>query len=93
MLPAHGYPGLKQHPHLAGHYGGAWYAQVKEFDRFPGPIVLTSNCIERPRDSYQDRIFTCGPVAWPGLVHIEEHDFGPVIQIAPGGILVDRLPE
>ena len=58
MLPAHGYPELKKYPHLAGNYGGAWQDQRKEFDEFPGAILMTTNCIQQPRDSYKGRIFT-----------------------------------
>jgi len=82
MLPAHGYPGLKKYAHLAGNYGGAWQDQAKEFEAFPGPILMTTNCIQRPRDSYQARIFTCGLVAWPGVRHISDRNFAPVIEAA-----------
>jgi hydroxylamine reductase len=82
MLPAHGYPKLKAYPHLAGNYGGAWQDQKDEFDAFPGPILMTTNCIQQPRDSYQNRIFTSGLVAWPGVQHIVNGDFSPVIQAA-----------
>lgn len=82
MLPAHGYPKLKAYSHLAGHYGGAWMDQAREFDEFPGAILMTSNCIQRPGDTYKDRIFTCGPVAWPEVQHIDGHDFGPGIAAA-----------
>jgi hydroxylamine reductase len=82
MLPAHGYPGLKQYKHLAGNYGGAWQDQQKEFEIFPGAILMTTNCIQKPRDSYKGRIFTCGLVAWPGVVHINNRDFTPVIEAA-----------
>ncbi len=82
MLPAHGYPGLKKHKHLVGNYGGAWQNQRKEFDVFPGAILMTTNCIQKPRDSYGDRIFTSGLVAWPGVAHIGDRDFGPVIDAA-----------
>jgi len=82
MLPAHGYPKLKAYPHLVGNYGGAWYAQIEEFDAFPGAILMTTNCIQRPERSYQDRIFTAGPVAWPEIKHIEDRDFSPVIEAA-----------
>ena len=67
MLPAHGYPGLKKYKHLAGNYGGAWQDQQKEFDAFPGAILMTTNCIQKPAGSYKDRIFTTGLVAWPGV--------------------------
>lgn len=82
MLPAHGYPGLKKYDHLVGNYGGAWQDQQKEFDRFPGAILMTTNCIQKPRKSYRDRIFTSGLVAWPGVTHIYDRDFTPVIEAA-----------
>jgi len=82
MLPAHGYPGLKKYRHLAGNYGGAWQNQAKEFDEFPGAILMTTNCIQRPRDSYKDRLFTCGLVAWPGVKHIPDRNFAPLIKAA-----------
>jgi hydroxylamine reductase len=83
MLPAHGYPELKKYPHLAGNYGGAWQDQQKEFDAFPGAILMTTNCIQMPKASYQARIFTSGLVAWPEVTHIgAEKDFTPVIQAA-----------
>ncbi|MHB1305493.1 MAG: hydroxylamine reductase [Limisphaerales bacterium] len=82
MLPAHGYPGLKKYPHLAGNYGGAWQDQKDEFAKFPGAILMTTNCIQKPQDSYQGRIFTSGMVAWPGVRHIANGDFTPVIEAA-----------
>jgi len=82
MLPAHGYPELNKHPHLAGHYGHAWQLQAGEFGMFPGPILMTTNCIQEPMPSYEDRIFTCGLVAWPGVKHISDRDFTPVIEFA-----------
>lgn len=82
MLPAHGYPGLKKYPHLAGNYGGAWQDQRAEFDAFPGPIVMTTNCIQKPKDSYKDRIFTVGVVGWPDVKHIENRNFAPVVEKA-----------
>jgi hydroxylamine reductase len=82
MLPAHGYPGLKAYPHLVGNYGGAWQDQAKEFDAFPGAILMTTNCIQRPRETYKGRIFTCGLVGWPGVRHIADRDFSPVIKAA-----------
>ncbi len=83
MLPAHGYPGLKQkYPHLYGHYGTAWQNQQKEFAKFPGSIVMTTNCIQRPLDSYADNIFTCGLVGWPGVRHIQDRDFTPAVEKA-----------
>ncbi len=82
MLPAHGYPELKKYKHLVGNYGGAWQDQQKEFAEFPGPILMTTNCIQKPRESYKERIFTSGLVAWPGVVHISNRDFKPVIEAA-----------
>ena len=82
MLPAHGYPGLKKHSHLAGNYGGAWQDQAKEFDAFPGAILMTTNCIQAPRRSYKARIFTTGLVAWPGVQHIRNRNFKPLIDAA-----------
>jgi hydroxylamine reductase len=79
MLPAHGYPGLKKYAHLYGHYGTAWQNQHKEFAEFPGAILMTTNCIQRPQDSYKDRIFTAGLVGWPGVAHIADRNFAPVI--------------
>jgi len=82
MLPAHGYPGLKKYTHLAGNYGGAWQDQQREFAAFPGAILMTTNCIQRPVEAYEARIFTTGLVAWPGVTHIAKRDFGPVIDAA-----------
>lgn len=82
MLPAHGYPKLKAFEHLAGNYGGAWVDQAEEFDEFPGAILMTSNCIQKPEESYKARIFTAGAVAWPGVQHIADQDFSPVIAAA-----------
>jgi hydroxylamine reductase len=82
MLPTHGYPKLKAYPHFYGHYGTAWQNQQKEFGQFPGAILMTTNCIQRPQGSYQDNIFTTGLVGWPGLTHVVNRDFGPVINKA-----------
>jgi hydroxylamine reductase len=82
MLPAHAYPKLKAYPHLAGNYGGAWQDQQTDFANFPGPILMTSNCIIEPRPQYRQRIFTTGPVGWPGVRHLENHDFSILIQAA-----------
>ncbi|MGF3522579.1 MAG: hydroxylamine reductase, partial [Candidatus Bathyarchaeia archaeon] len=79
MLPAHGYPKLKKYPHFYGHYGTAWQNQIREFAAFPGAILMTTNCIQKPADSYKANIFTSGPVGWPGVKHIEDEDFSPVI--------------
>jgi hydroxylamine reductase len=83
MLPAHAYPGLKKYNHLVGNYGGAWQDQRKEFADFPGPIVMTTNCLQKPQDSYRDRIFTCGVVGWPEAKHLAEtRDFSEAIRLA-----------
>jgi hydroxylamine reductase len=82
LLPAHGYPELKKYEHLRGNYGGAWQLQKMDFAGFPGPIVMTSNCIIEPRKSYRDRMFTRGSVGWPGVKHIEGRDFSEVISQA-----------
>ena len=82
MLPAHGYPGLKRYPHLAGHFGTAWQNQVKEFTLFPGAILMTTNCIQKPADSYIHNIFTTGLVAWPGVRHVSRDDFSELIDRA-----------
>jgi len=72
MLPAHGYPELKKYPHFYGHYGTAWQNQQKEFAAFPGAILMTTNCIQKPQDSYQSNIFTTGLVGWPAVAHIDD---------------------
>ena len=82
MLPCHGYPGLKKHAHFYGHYGTAWQNQKREFAAFPGAILMTTNCIQRPDESYGDNIFTTGLVGWPGVRHIADKDFTPVIERA-----------
>jgi hydroxylamine reductase len=87
MLPALAYPGLKKYPHLVGNYGGAWQDQRQEFDEFPGAILMTTNCIQKPKPSYEGRIFTTGLVAWPGVGHVPADkdggkDFTPVIEAA-----------
>jgi len=82
MLPCHGYPELKKYPHFYGHYGTAWQNQKKEFDAFPGAILMTTNCIQKPKDTYTDNIFTTGLVGWPGVTHISGKDFSPVIEKA-----------
>ena len=82
MLPAHGYPKLKSYKHLVGNYGGAWQLQRGEFDQFPGAILMTTNCIQPPKESYKARIFTSGLVAWPGVVHISDRNFAPLIEAA-----------
>ncbi|HEY3347831.1 MAG TPA: hydroxylamine reductase [Nitrospirota bacterium] len=91
MLPANSYPALKKYAHLSGNYGGAWQDQAKEFDAFPGAILMTTNCIQQPRDTYKGRIFTCGLVQWPGVKHISDRNFAPVIDaaLAAEGFAVD----
>jgi hydroxylamine reductase len=79
MLPTHGYPELKKFPHFFGHYGTAWQNQAREFALFPGAILMTTNCIQRPSESYGSHIFTTGLVGWPGVQHVQNGDFGPVI--------------
>ena len=82
MLPTHGYPALKKYKHFYGHYGTAWQNQIREFPDFPGPILMTTNCIQRPKDDYKGRIFTSGMVGWPGVPHISDLNFQPVIDKA-----------
>ena len=82
MLPAHGYPELKKHPHFYGHYGTAWQNQHKEFAAFPGAILMTTNCIQKPAARYLGNIFTTGLVGWPGATHVKNGEFGPVIEKA-----------
>jgi len=82
MLPCNAYPRLKRYKHLVGNYGGAWQDQRDEFDKFPGAILMTTNCLQKPKDSYKSRIFTAGVVGWPGVVHIADRDFTPVIEAA-----------
>ena len=82
MLPCHGYPDLKKYDHFYGHYGTAWQNQAKEFAAFPGAILMTTNCIQKPKDSYKDNIFTTGLVGWPGVTHIADKNFAPVIEKA-----------
>ncbi len=82
MLPAHGYPELKKYSHFYGHYGTAWQNQQKEFKVFPGAILMTTNCIQKPLENYAGNIFTTGLVGWPGVTHIADKDFTPVIEKA-----------
>lgn len=96
MLPGHGYEGLKKYPHLAGNFGGAWQDQQKQFDHLPGCILMTTNCLMRPRDSYKDRIYSTNVVGWEGVRHIRkkengEKDFSEIIRQAQelGGYLQD----
>lgn len=82
MLPTHAYPGLKKYPHFYGHFGTAWQNQIKEFPNFPGAILLTTNCLMKVQQSYQDNIFTRGLVGWPGVPHLMNRDFTPIVQKA-----------
>jgi hydroxylamine reductase len=84
MLPANAYPALKKYAHLYGNYGGSWWHQKEEFDAFNGPVLVTTNCIVPPKDSYRDRIYTTGPAGFPGVKHITagkdgKKDFSAVI--------------
>jgi hydroxylamine reductase len=87
MLPTHAYPQLKKYPHFFGHFGTAWQNQQREFKNFPGAILMTTNCLQKPIDSYKDNIFTTGTVGWPGITHIHcsgdiSCNFSPVIEKA-----------
>ncbi len=83
MMPCHGYPELKKHSHFYGHFGTAWQNQQKEMPEFPGSIIFTTNCIQKPKDSYKDAVFTTGLVGWPDVAHIgDDKDFGPAIEKA-----------
>lgn len=92
MLPAHGYPGLKKYAHLAGNYGGAWQDQQFEFATFPGPVILTSNCLIKPQKSYSERLWTLGPVGWPGIKHCDGEDYSAVVEqaLATPGFAADE---
>ncbi len=85
MLPANAYPAFKKYDHLVGNYGGSWWHQKEEFEKFGGAILMTTNCLVPPKDSYIDRLFTTDVVGWPGVAHIPDRengqpkDFGPVI--------------
>jgi hydroxylamine reductase len=82
MLPCHGYPELKKYSHFYGHFGTAWQNQHKEFAQFPGAIIMTTNCIQKPQEVYKDNIFTTGLVGWPGVKHLADKNFGPAIDKA-----------
>ena len=89
MLPAHYYPAFKKYPHFAGNYGNAWWKQKEEFESFHGPILMTTNCIVPPAESYRERLWTTGTVGFPGCRHIdaaygEVKDFSPIIEQARG---------
>lgn len=100
MIPCHGYPELNKYPHLVGNFGGAWQDQQKEFDNIPGCILMTTNCLMKPRDSYKDRIFTTSVVGWEGVKYIGktengEKDFSEIINKALelGGFEEDEEPK
>lgn len=100
MLPSHGYDGLKKYPHLVGNFGGAWQDQQKQFDDLPGCILMTTNCLMRPRESYKDRIYSTNVVGWDGVKHIGknsngEKDFSEIIKQALelGGYPEDQEPQ
>jgi hydroxylamine reductase len=82
MLATHGYPKLKAYPHFYGQFGTAWQKQIQEFAEFPGAILMTTNCIQRPKNDYKENIFTSGMVGWPGIPHIADLNFKPVIDRA-----------
>ena len=87
MLPAHYYPAFKKYPNFVGNYGNAWWKQKEEFESFHGPILMTTNCIVPPKDSYKDRLYTTGAAGYPGCKHIsgeigEEKDFSAIIEQA-----------
>ena len=99
MIPSHGYPGLKKYPHLVGNFGSAWQNQQKEFHNIPGCILMTTNCLMRPRETYKDRIFTTSVVGWDGVKHIPKgkdgkKDFTEIINKALelGGYEEDQEP-
>lgn len=100
MLPAHGYPKLKKHKHLVGNFGGAWQDQQVQFDNIPGCILMTTNCLMRPRETYKDRIYTTNVVGWDGVKNISKlqdgtKDFGEIIKKALelGGYHEDEEPQ
>ena len=87
MLPAHYYPAFKKYPHFAGNYGNAWWKQKEEFEAFGGPVLMTTNCVVPPKDSYKARLFTTGATGFPGCPHIEAKadgtkDFSPLVAMA-----------
>ena len=97
MLPSHGYEGLKKYKHLVGNFGGAWQDQQKQFDNLPGCILMTTNCLMRPRDTYKDRIYSTNVVGWDGIKYIKkkpdgEKDFSEIIKqsLELGGFTEDQ---
>jgi hydroxylamine reductase len=95
MLPCNSYPGLKKYKHLVGNYGGAWQDQRQDFEAFPGAILMTTNCLQKPKDSYKSRMFTSGLVGWDGVTHIADGNFAPVIAAAlkEPGFAQDAVPK
>jgi hydroxylamine reductase len=90
MLPANYYPAFKKYPHFVGNYGNAWWKQNEEFEKFNGPVLMTTNCIIPPRDGYRNRVFTTGTVGYPGMAHIPDRkegqtkNFSQIIEMAKG---------
>jgi len=82
MLPTHAYPELKKYSHFYGHYGTAWQNQRREFKEFPGAILMTTNCIQKPVENYMNNIFSTGPVSWPGVTHVSKDEFSAVVNRA-----------
>jgi hydroxylamine reductase len=99
MLPANAYPAFKKYSHLVGNYGGSWWRQRREFEAFNGPILMTTNCLVEPKESYKDRIFTTGLVGWSDVAHIpdrepgQQKDFSPVIEKARASESPQELEE
>lgn len=100
MLPCHGYQGLKKYTHLVGNFGGAWQDQQKQFDNLPGCILMTTNCLMRPREGYKDRIYSTNVVGWEGVKYIGkkengEKDFSGIIKqaIELGGFMEEEEPK
>ncbi len=96
MLPAHYYPAFKKYPNFIGNYGNAWWKQKEEFDFFNGPILMTTNCIVPPKDSYKDRLYTTGAAGYPGCTHIpgeigEQKDFSAIIEHAKDALHLLKL--
>ncbi|MEN6341970.1 MAG: hydroxylamine reductase, partial [Methanospirillum sp.] len=97
MLPAHAYPAFKQYQHLVGNYGTSWHHQREEFEAFNGPVLVTTNCVVPPKESYLVRLYTTGPAGWPGVHHIPENpdgtkDFSAVIRHAQASLPPAQLP-
>lgn len=95
MLPAHGYPELSRHSHFVGQHGGAWQDQHADFASFPGPVVMTSNCLIEPQPSYKQRVFTTGPAGWPGVRHLTLSNLAPLLKAAKAlpGFAKDEPPK